>query len=71
MCLEHVVRNSDSHISANKVQLVRSSEGSQLMKFHDWSVFFQSYFTTIAGITSYRSFRSMVNHLESYSSVRI
>ena len=55
-CLEHVMRNS-SHIGANEVQLVRSSEGSQLVKFYNWSVFFQSYFTTIPGITSYHSFR--------------
>ena len=50
-CLERVVRNS-LHISTNKVQLVWSSEGSQLVKFYHLSVFFQSYFATIAGITS-------------------
>ena len=55
-CMQRVVEAS-SHIGANQVQLIRSLEGQQLVKFYDWSTFFQQYFSVIPGITSFHSLR--------------
>ena len=54
-CIQAVVKNS-SHIGANKVQLVRSLSGEQLVHFCNWSDFFHMFFTSLPSITVYHSF---------------
>ena len=54
-CIQDVVNNS-SHIGANKVQLIRSLTGEQLVHFHDWSSFFRQYFSSLPNITSFHVF---------------
>lgn len=51
-CLQSVVTNL-SHIDANKVQLVRSLGGEQLVQFYNWSSFLQQFCKTIPAITSF------------------
>ena len=53
--IQEVVKNS-SHIGANKVQLVRSLSGEQLVCFFNWSEFFHPFFTSLPSITMYHVF---------------
>ena len=60
-CLERVVQKS-SYIGANIPQRVKGPTGEDLVRYYDWKKFFEQYFKSLPGITSYHVFRTTHDH---------